>query len=144
DPECRIDALLDEAAGRAPDVSVQDEYGVDHELWRIADAKLVGAIRREIGDKQLVIADGHHRYETALAFRDEMRQERGTADAGAYEWLMTTLVNMDGPGMTVLPTHRVVSHLASFDSSRLLERARAFFHVSDVTPDAFEAYMAEA
>ena len=85
-----------------------------------------------MADKKLVIADGHHRYETALAFRDEKRREIGLDDAGAFEWLMTTSVNMESPGMTVLPTHRVVRSLPSYDVERFLKQARQYFDVSEV------------
>lgn len=115
DPAARVDALL-EAAGRTkPDVEIRDEYDVVHRLWPIADAQTLQAIQREMEDKKLVIADGHHRYETALAYRDERRAAAGKVDRNApYEKVMMTLFNTAGTGLTILPTHRVVANVPNF------------------------------
>jgi uncharacterized protein (DUF1015 family) len=129
DPENRVDAVLDRVGATPSEVSVRDEFDVDHELWKITESRSIGAIRRELADKSLVIADGHHRYETALAFRDEMRRERNSDDGGAYDWLMTTLVNMDSPDMTILPTHRLLS---GFDRLTLPEMLNALGTSFDV------------
>ncbi len=137
DPPGEIDGLL--KAGRAPDLETRDEYGVSHQVWKIADPGLVGLVRDKMRDKKLVIADGHHRYETALNYRNERRNEQGTAGvtgrAGAaapYELVMMTLVNMDSPGMVILPTHRVVHGLESFSAAAFREKASAYFSVEEV------------
>ncbi len=69
DPAARIDALLDAAAGTKAEVELRDEYDVVHKMWPVTDTQTIEAIRREMADKKLVIADGHHRYETAMAYR---------------------------------------------------------------------------
>jgi uncharacterized protein (DUF1015 family) len=119
DAAARVDALLD-VAGRAPaEVQVRDEYDVVHRLWPINDAKMIETIQREMADKKLVIADGHHRYETALAYRDECRARAGHADPNApYEKVMMTLFDTAGKGLTILPTHRVVANVAGFSCER--------------------------
>ena len=132
DPLKAVDAVLDDVSVTPPEIMVRDEYDVEHMLWRVSDTGAIRAIQDAMEDKQLIIADGHHRYETALAFRDEKRKETGTDDAGAFEWLMTTLVNMESPGMTILPTHRVVSNLTSYDRVRFIDRARDYFNVRAV------------
>lgn len=115
DPAARIDALLDAAARSKAEVDVRDEYDVVHRLWPVTDAQTLETIRREMADKKLVIADGHHRYETALAYRDECRSRAGRVDPGApYEKVMMTLFNTAGKGLTILPTHRVVANVANF------------------------------
>src|SRR5579863_8284018 len=73
DPAARVDAMLDVATRSKPDVEIRDEYDVVHRLWPVTDELTLQAIKREMADKKLVIADGHHRYETALAYRDERR-----------------------------------------------------------------------
>lgn len=111
----RVDALLDATARSAAEVEVRDEYGVIHRLWPVTDAKIIGTIQSEMSDKKLVIADGHHRYETALAYRDECRSHAGHADRNApYEKVMMTLFNTTGKGLTILPTYRVVANVAGF------------------------------
>jgi uncharacterized protein (DUF1015 family) len=115
DPALRVDALLDAAARSKAEVEIRDEYDVVHKLWPVTDAQIIEAIRREMADKKLVIADGHHRYETALAYRDECRARAGRVDANApYEKVMMTLFNTAGKGLTILPTHRVVANVQNF------------------------------
>jgi uncharacterized protein (DUF1015 family) len=115
DPAARIDALLDAAARSKAEVEIRDEYDVVHKLWPVNDAKTLETIRSEMADKKLVIADGHHRYETALAYRDERRARTGCVDPSApYEKVMMTLFNTAGKGLTILPTHRVVANVPNF------------------------------
>jgi len=115
DPAARIDALLDAATRSKPDVELRDEYDVVHRLWPITDVQILETIQREMADKKLVIADGHHRYETALAYRDECRARAGRVDPDApYEKVMMTLFNAAGKGLTILPTHRVVASVPNF------------------------------
>jgi uncharacterized protein (DUF1015 family) len=115
DPAARVDALLDAAAGLKPEVEIRDEYDVVHKLWPVTDKQTLETIRREMADKKLVIADGHHRYETALAYRDERRARAGRVDPDApYEKVMMTVFNTAGKGLTILPTHRVVANVPNF------------------------------
>jgi uncharacterized protein (DUF1015 family) len=111
----RVDALLDAASLAKPDVEIRDEYDVIHRLWPVTDPQTITTIERELADKKLVIADGHHRYETALAYRDECRAQAGKADRNApYEKVMMSLFNTAGKGLTILPTHRVVANVSGF------------------------------
>ena len=77
DPARTIDSVLDSHTQGAPDIDVTDEYGVRHTLWLLTDPEAAGQIQSEMRGKTLIIADGHHRYETGLAFRDEMRSQCG-------------------------------------------------------------------
>jgi uncharacterized protein (DUF1015 family) len=115
DPAVRVDALLDAATRSAAEVNIRDEYDVVHKLWPMTDTQTLETIRREMADKKLVIADGHHRYETALAYRGECRARAGRVDTNApYEKVMMTLFNTAGKGLTILPTHRVVANVPNF------------------------------
>jgi uncharacterized protein (DUF1015 family) len=134
-----IDSLL--ATSPAPTIEVADEYGVAHRVWQISGPAVIAAVRDKMRDKKLVIADGHHRYETALNFRDECRSNESRAAAGAasnpqapYEFVMMTFVNMNDPGLLVLPTHRVVHSLESFSADDFLNSARTFFEIEEVDP----------
>ncbi len=142
DPAGEIDGSL--KADRPPDLETCDEDGVSHQVWKIADPALVSLVRDKMRDKKLVIADGHHRYETALNYRNEQRSTRpASASAGAapYELVMMTLVNMDSPGLVILPTHRIVHGLESFSAADFREQARVYFSVEevDVSVDAARA-----
>ncbi len=116
----RHEQTLSGAAARGtPEVEVRDEYEVAHRLWPVTNAKVIETIQNEMADKKLVIADGHHRYETALAYRDECRARDGRVDRNApYEKVMMTLFNTMGKGLTILPTHRVVANVTSFSFER--------------------------
>ena len=121
DTASRVDALVEGAAQAKPEVEIRDEYDVVHRLWPVTDPKVIESIEREMADKKLVIADGHHRYETALAYRDECRARAGRPDSNAaHEKVMMTLFNTTGKGLTILPTHRVVTNVPrfSFDTFR--------------------------
>jgi uncharacterized protein (DUF1015 family) len=129
DERQRIDRLLDEASSGTPIIDVTDEYGVSHILWTLDDPGVLSEIQKTMSDRKLIIADGHHRYETALAYRDEMRAA-GHAEADApYEWLPMTFFNMQSPALTVLATHRIVSNLQNFSAEEFLHRAEEFFDI---------------
>jgi uncharacterized protein (DUF1015 family) len=123
DPEQRIDKRLDEIARQKADIQIDDEYGVQHTVWIVSDSQTVGFIQQHMADKKLIIADGHHRYETALGFREEMRGEKGS------DRIPMTFFNINSPGLTILPTHRVLANLPNFDSKSLLVKAGEFFDV---------------
>ncbi len=116
DAERRIDAILAEAeSAAAPATELRDEYGVVHRLWVIAEPGRVVAIQQAMAGQTLVIADGHHRYETALTYRNERRAQSGSSDSGAaYEFAMMTFINARSEGLTILPTHRLAANLHDF------------------------------
>jgi len=132
DPEQEIDRTLDGISGRKPDIDVEDQYGVAHSMWIVSDPNTVRFIQQRMADEKLIIADGHHRYETALTYRDERRAASPIRDPEAdYEFMTMTFFNMDAPGLTILPTHRVVSNLPTFDSGRFVERASKYFSITE-------------
>ncbi|MGA8877629.1 MAG: DUF1015 domain-containing protein, partial [Candidatus Korobacteraceae bacterium] len=132
DPADEIDRLLKQ--GTPPSVELRDEYGVLHQLWKVSDPATVAAAKAKMADKKLIIADGHHRYETALNYRNQMRQQvKGDAEA-PYERVVITFVNMDAPGLVILPTHRVVFGLENFSIFDMVAQMREYFEVEDIGP----------
>jgi len=129
-----IDSVVSGATRAAPTIEVTDEYGVVHRVWQISDAALIDSVRTKMRDKKLIIADGHHRYETALNYRNECRaagSDHNSKDA-PHEFVMMTFVNMNSPGLLVLPTHRVVRGLASFSADDFEASSRNFFQVEEI------------
>jgi len=116
DPELAVDKILDQEATAAPVMTVKDEYDTLHRVWKISDTAVIGQIQRLMAGKKLLIADGHHRYETALAFH---KDRPGLKDA---ENVMMTFVNMHSPGLEILATHRVLAGLAGFDNAAIPTR----------------------
>ncbi len=122
DPDSVIDTLLDEAAEATPLLDVLDDYGARHRMWPVADATRIDTIQVLMEPKKLLIADGHHRYETALAYR---------AENPAAEFVVMTLYNMHAPGLKILATHRVLRNVGGFDAGALIDKAQgAGWHVT--------------
>jgi len=133
DPHAEVDALLKAKTEEDPDISVLDEYETLHRVWRIHDPALIQSVQQVIREKNLLIADGHHRYETALAYRNERREQSGSPDPNApYEFVMMTLIPMESRGLVILPTHRIVHGLASFDREQMLEASEQFFDIERI------------
>jgi uncharacterized protein (DUF1015 family) len=124
DPDGAIDALLDEASASAPVAEVTDEYGAVHRLWKIADA---ARVQQLMAGKKLLIADGHHRYETALAFYKE------NPDLPGADRVMMTFVNMHSPGLKILATHRLVNGI---NTGEFLHKAAEHFEVAEIDSTA--------
>ena len=123
DPEATIDQRLDEAALASPAIRVEDEDGAVHRVWRISDPAVVTEIQASMRERKLLIADGHHRYETALAYA---RENPGLPGA---DRVMMTFVNLRAPGLIVLATHRVLDSLPAFDTVSFLRQASGYFTV---------------
>jgi uncharacterized protein (DUF1015 family) len=144
------------------DLSITDEYNVEHRVWRLTDPHLINLIVTAMADKKLIIADGHHRYETSVAYMHERAAQIAEARKAAQQpedespsnladephalqtrpafpeaAMMMTFVNMNAPGITILPTHRVVFGLKDFSTERFLASAAKYFDVTAVDrPDA--------
>ncbi|MGZ4895717.1 MAG: DUF1015 domain-containing protein [Candidatus Angelobacter sp.] len=133
DPSYEIDTLLKSRIEEDPDTSLLDEYETLHRVWRVHDSVLIQGVQQKMLDKKLLIADGHHRYETALAYRNERRAESGSSDPNAaHEFVMMTLIPMESRGLVILPTHRIVHGLPDFDRERMLEAAGQFFDIDRI------------
>ncbi len=115
DPARQIDSLLESVTKGTPAIELHDEYDTIHRVWPVSDRMLIEKLQKAMADKKLIIADGHHRYETALNLRNEARAKSGNHDrTAASEFAMATIVNTHSKGLTILPTHRVVRS-ANFD-----------------------------
>ena len=128
----KVDALLE--SPDPPVIEVEDEYSIMHRVWKVSDPAAIARVQDEMSQKNLIIADGHHRYETALAYRDERRAAAGHTGPAPYDSVMMTFVDMDRPGLVVLPTHRVVFGLPSFSPDRFQTDVRNYFNVEEVDP----------
>ena len=115
----QIDTWLEQIARNSAPNELSDEFGVTHRLWPVSDPAFTKRIQIAMLEKKLLIADGHHRYETALNYRNECRARAGKTDPmAASEFAMATFINTYSRGLTILPTHRLVSRLANFDFER--------------------------
>ncbi len=135
-PGDKIGEILAPHLNRQPDIDLYavGETEVRHALRVIDAPQTIAAIQAEMESKRnLIIADGHHRYETALAYRDEMRQKTAAWEPDmAFNYRMVGLVSMDDPGLTILPTHRLMHSLPNWKAEEFLAKAGEFFEVSPV------------
>jgi len=128
DPEMTMARFLAQYDSAKPMMSVRVN-GVAHSISRIANGDDIEFIVEQMREKQLFIADGHHRYQTALNYRDEMVSKLSEEGRREVSYRMMTLVSMDDPSVTILPTHRAVRGGANSSEERFLRQLRPFFEV---------------
>lgn len=131
DAENRAVEMMDSAiAESTPLIDVKDDFGETHRVWRITDSKIHNELTKLLADRELLIADGHHRYETAQNFKRLCEQE-GWKPKGAESFThrMMALFPMEDPGLVVLPTHRLIHSIKNFDGAKLLKELATWFDV---------------
>ena len=131
DPHNRINQLMDQGIlGASPIMEVRDDYTAVHRLYRLSQPGLIQDIADAMKDRELFIADGHHRYETAVNYMNECKARNWKAPtAESFSHRMMTMVNMHDPGLIILPTHRLLHSLSAFNPEQFLTRAGADFDV---------------
>jgi uncharacterized protein (DUF1015 family) len=134
DPSAAIGSIVAPFTAATPRLAIDGEDGDHHSIWSITDHQAFQAIARVLAASRLYIADGHHRYETALNFRNKMRLEHPEAPPdAAFNYVLTLLVDVRDPGLAILPTHRIVHDLLRFDASALIRSVRGRYAVTDQT-----------
>ena len=130
DPQKTIDSLIENEVERESLSEVKDSEGVVHTFGNISNKDTIKQIAYCMKDKKVYIADGHHRYETALAYRDEMRKQCGNASEDKpYDYVLMYLTNMDLEGTSIFPIHRLLFNLDNFHSEQLLKSLEAYFNI---------------
>jgi uncharacterized protein (DUF1015 family) len=131
DAEHRAVEIMDDAiADASPIIEVKDDFGEMHRVWRIAQPEICSELTDLLADRELLIADGHHRFETALNFKRQCA-ERGWKPVGVetFAHRMMALFPMEDPGLVILPTHRLIHSVKDFDGPRLVEDLAQWFRV---------------
>ncbi len=138
----RVRRIIDEKIREEPDFYGVDDFGTVTRIYRVSDENEIREIQDVLRDEQVVIADGHHRYETAVYFRDEMREKVGDwKDGQAFNYRMTYMVPLDDPGLLVLPTHRLLKKVKMPDE--VFEKLKKYFSVEEIEPKEAEKWLAE-
>jgi uncharacterized protein (DUF1015 family) len=135
DPAGNVAGLLAKVTGK-PEMEVKRGDGVTHRVWSLNDRNGIEAIARELADKPIFIADGHHRYDTALNYRNERRKAAGsfTGEEG-YNYVSMFLARLEDPGLTILPAHRALFNLADFDVRRFEDDLNKYFNIERIDFD---------
>lgn len=126
-----VRATIETQVQREPDATAVDPEGVEHRLWAVSDAEFAGWVAELFAGKQVFIADGHHRYETALRYRDARRAAGAAPEQAAFDYVMTFLVEMDDPGLVLLPTHRLVRKGIP-EPAELRSKLEPHFHIEEI------------
>jgi uncharacterized protein (DUF1015 family) len=126
DPERGAWAALEPATREEPWGEATDGEGTVHRVWRVADPQAIEAVKAATRGKELLIADGHHRYETARVYAQEVGGE------GEHQYVLMCLVALEDPGLTVFPTHRLVKGLDPERQERLAQALKDNFELAEV------------
>jgi len=131
DKELTVDNIMENAvSGNAPDMDVTDDAGITHRIFKVTDPEAIKSVVANMDDKRLFIADGHHRYETALNFRNLNRKNGDMPEDSPYNFVMMYFANMDSEGLVVFPTHRVLFNLQDYQVDFLKSEICKFFTVT--------------
>jgi uncharacterized protein (DUF1015 family) len=141
DPQSQVTSFFAETTKTPPIMEVEDAFKVKHVVWRVADPQKVRRVQKALEDKVLVITDGHHRYESALAYRDEKRAQEAWTEDSAFNFHMSYMVPVQDEGLVVLPTHRLLKKVRL--TNDIWRKLQGFFAVSETAPTvkAVEAFL---
>jgi uncharacterized protein (DUF1015 family) len=134
DPERKTLSFLQQVAKTKPIIQVTDALHVTHTVWVVIDPEQIRQLQADLSPKTVVITDGHHRYESALAYRDEMRGKGGWTQDSAFNFHLCYMVPFQEEGLTVLPTHRLLKEFKL--TSQNMQDLKRLFDVSEINPTA--------
>lgn len=128
-----IEAMRAAAGGNRPDIDFLDEAGQRHRLWRISDGEVHRFISEQMETRRIFIADGHHRYETALDYRQWLSQnDPDLPQEHPSSSVMMSLCSMEDPGLMILPAHRIVNGLQDSAVSTIIQKSEAYFDIAAI------------
>ena len=119
--------LLEECVAGVQGLMATDHHGVIHRVWPITDINVINKVCATVHSLPMFVADGHHRYETACDFRDELLAEGALGEQHPANYIMTALFGMSDPGLVILPTHRLLSGVASLTADEIRQRVASSF-----------------
>jgi len=142
DREQQISSLLVAQERRKPLISVRDVDGESHNVWAITEPEVINEVSNSLAGQPLYIADGHHRYESALAYQQERRAYLSSLSGDeAFNFVMMTLIDFSDPGLLILPPHRLIRGISKSTLSELMPKLKVFFEIEELplsTPGVWE------
>ena len=142
DPQNSAQSVLEDHVRGMPAIEAEDHLGVVHRLWPVTDAMVISQVSSLVESKSMFVADGHHRYETACNYRDQLsRDSSGLPSDHPANFVLTMLMSMDDPGLIVMPTHRLFHGIEKLTSDQLIQKLSVAFdcQVVDHGPSAAES-----
>lgn len=132
-------SIMNDVAKGKPLIDAMDDYKVRNRIWKLDDQKLINKIQEILKPEQIVIADGHHRYETAVGFRDELRSSEKWTEDSAFNFRMTLMVPVEDPGLVILPGHRLLLNKELTDTH--LKEAGKYFDISEIKKADIDTFL---
>lgn len=134
DPDNTVQQLINEHISHDPLISVKGYDNFTHELWAISEGVTISKITDFLSDKNLFIADGHHRYQTAINYAEEQKEKtNNTSDDAPFNYRMVILVNIYDKGLEILPTHRLIHMPESIDVKKVIAEMEKYFEIEKFT-----------
>lgn len=130
DVDSSVLKILKESAAGKPAIEIEQE-GVSHKIWRLENPEAISRISGLMEDKQIFIADGHHRYEVALNFRNFIRNRKRGTSSGDYEYIMVYFSSLNPDALTILSTHRVIRSIKGLNFKKTMSRLNEYFHIEE-------------
>ena len=144
DEKREITSLIDTMSEDKPKIEFAAKDGVIQRLWKCEDKDINGKVEELFKTKQLFIADGHHRYETGLRFRNKLREDGVITDENhPANFIMMFLIDMENDGLVVFPTHRMVTDLPSFDKEKALSGMKEYFDVTEIKEEEIDEKLSQ-
>lgn len=140
DADNRVQSVLEKAVANQTPIEAIDHLGVQHRMWLVTDVRVIADATAGMGDKPIFIADGHHRYETACNYRDQLARQQNLADNHPAQSVLMMCIGMNDPGLIVFPTHRLFRGLPYLNAAKLAAKIGEFFDIQtrDVGPEGTE------
>ena len=129
-------STIDTLSEKDCDLCFTDDDNITHRLWIVTDKDAIAKLCSDFEERKIYIADGHHRYETALNYRNWCREQGIAKEGDPCDYQMIFLCDMGHPGLVVFPTHRLVRDLSSFDKEEVLAKCEAYFDIAKHTDTA--------
>ena len=140
DEDRSVSSLVDKMSDDKPEIEFEARDGVVQRIWKCEDTSVTDKVEELLKDKQLFIADGHHRYETGLRFRNKLIEDGVIVDdEHPANFIMMFIIDLENSGLVVFPTHRMVTNLENFDTEKALCGIKEYFDVTEIGENEIEA-----
>ena len=131
DEQNKTASLINKICSNKPNLETPDSDGLTHRIWEVTDKNIIADLSNQFENRKLYIADGHHRYETAINYRNYLRENGLAKEGDSADYIMMMLVSMDNDGLVVFPTHRLINNIDNFNSNDVISKCKPYFEIEE-------------
>ncbi len=131
DEQNKTASLINKICSNKPSLETPDSDGLTHRIWEVTDKNIIADLSNQFENRKLYIADGHHRYETAINYRNYLRENGLAKEGDSADYIMMMLVSMDNDGLVVFPTHRLINNIDNFNSNDVISKCKSYFEIEE-------------